>query len=78
MSECQIKVVQDKFCNTSKQICHNLWYCPVEVLDRKSAMSKDVDRVIQRSACLGAHPSNIEEELADSLFAFLSYENIMP
>ena len=48
------------------------------MLDRKSAMSKDVDRVIQRSACLGAHPSNIEEELADSSFAFLSYENIMP
>ena len=40
-------------------------------------MSKDVDRVIRRSACLGAHPSNIEEELAESSFAFLSYEKIM-
>ncbi len=38
-------------------------------------MSKDVDRVTQR-ACLGAHPSNIEEELAESSFGFLSYENI--
>ena len=41
-------------------------------------MSKDVDRVIQRSACLGAHPSNIEEELAESSLVFLSYENIVP
>ena len=48
------------------------------MLDRKSAMSKDVDRVIRRSACLGAHPSNIEEELAESSFGFLSYDNIVP
>jgi hypothetical protein len=41
-------------------------------------MSKDVDRVTQWSACLGAHPSNIEEELAESSLVFHSYENIVP
>jgi hypothetical protein len=52
--------------NTSKQIYHNLWYFPVVVLCRNSAMSKDIDLATRRSASEGDHRSNIEEELAKS------------
>jgi hypothetical protein len=49
---------------------YNLLFFPVVVLGRESAMSKDVDWVTQRSASVGAHLSNIEEELAESSLVF--------